>query len=183
MRLAGIVIALVLAAACTRRDPRASTREDAATLRDGGSVTTPDAHVGSDAASPGIDAAAPHDAGRDTSAAGDAGVDAAGSSGDLDPQLDVPPASNDSCGTPGSESECSGISVCRFYSSTEGRCESCTTCGNLFAPCASGEDCDILFVCFRGQCTNFCTLGTSECGAPTDCIDIGHPTRGACRPR
>jgi len=156
----------------------------------------PDAYFGdvalSDAGA--RDAPASFDAGRDASSAArdagrdaattfrDGGHDAASSGGGLDPQLDVPPASNAPCTSPGSLGECAGTSVCRFFSATEGRCESCAACGNLFASCASGQDCDILFVCFQGQCTNFCTLGTSECGAPTDCIDIGYPTRGACRP-
>ena len=131
-----------------------------------------------DAFSP-IDARPAGDSGRDAATVRDAGSPGGG----LDPQLDVPPTGNDVCASPGSLSECPGIAVCRFYSATEGRCESCSACGNLFASCASGEDCDILFVCFQGQCTNFCTLGTSECGAPSDCIDIGHPDRGACRPR
>jgi hypothetical protein len=137
---------------------------DDAGPRDGG---------GSDARSA-VDAASTHDA----FSPGDAGS----SGGGLDPQLDVPPASNPTCTSPSSMSECAGIAVCRFYSATEGRCESCTACGNLYAPCASGDDCDILFVCFRGQCTNFCQLGTSECGAPSDCVNIGHPTEGACVP-
>lgn len=140
-------------------------------------------------ARPAMDASAP-DVGRDAASATDgahdagrdAGRDAGASGGGLDPRLDVPPAGNDPCATPGSLGECPGIAVCRFYSASEGRCQSCTACGNLFASCATGDDCDILFVCFEGQCTNFCTLGSSECGAPSDCIDIGHPTRGACMP-
>lgn len=129
---------------------------------------------------PGLDAPrmdAPLDGGRF-----DGGRDGGGGGGDLDPRLDVPPASAEPCGTVGSLSECPGIAVCRFYSSTEGRCEGCTDCGNLNAPCTSGSECDILFVCFEGRCTNFCTLGSFECGPPDDCIDVGHPTRGACRP-
>jgi hypothetical protein len=124
---------------------------------------------------PGADA--PRDVGRS-----DGGRDGGGGGPDLDPLLDVPPATATPCGSPGNLSECPGIAVCRFYSSTEGRCESCDACGNLFAPCSSGEDCDILFVCYAGRCTNFCTLGSFECGAPGDCLDVGHPTRGACRP-
>jgi hypothetical protein len=55
-------------------------------------------------------------------------------------------------------------------------------CGNLNAACDASDQCDILFMCFQGQCTNFCALGTTECGAPQDCVDIGHPTHGVCRP-
>lgn len=109
----------------------------------------------------------------------DAGVDSGRATG-LDPELDVPPAENESCETPGAS--CGGARVCRFYDESEGRCESCTECGNLFDPCTSGDDCDILFVCFRGSCTNICLLGTFQCGGEEDCIDVGHPTHGACRP-
>ncbi|HEU0032488.1 MAG TPA: hypothetical protein VFQ53_17770 [Kofleriaceae bacterium] len=106
------------------------------------------------------------------------------SSGGLDPDLEVPPAGNQPCTTPGSlsDTECPGIAVCRFFSPTEGRCESCVTCGNLNAACSASDQCDILFTCYQGRCTNFCLLGSSECGAPADCIDIGHPTHGVCRP-
>lgn len=183
-----VIVALALglaSAACSRRGVHPDAQfgeldlgtDDAGALRDGG------ADAGRDAASladGSRDTGAAHDGGRDVGS--DAGRDAGSSGGGLDPQLDVPPAGNDPCAMPGSLSECPGIAVCRFYSPTEGRCESCTACGNLFAACSSGEECDILFVCYQGQCTNFCTLGTSECGAPSDCIDIGHPTRGACRP-
>jgi hypothetical protein len=112
----------------------------------------------------------------------DAAIDAP--IGGLDPDLEVPPASNQACTTPGSlsEAECPGIQVCRFFSPTEGRCESCVTCGNLNAVCDASDQCDILFTCFQGRCTNFCTLGTTECGAPQDCVDIGHPTHGVCQP-
>lgn len=170
MRLAPSVILLAtLALGCTERrgiHPDASFG---------------DAGAAHDAASP-IDAHVSVDAGRDARAmALDTGRDAA-SGGGLDPQLDVPPATNATCTSPSSLSECSGIAVCRFYSATEGRCEGCSACGNLFASCTSGQDCDILFVCYQGQCTNFCMLGTSECGAPSDCIDVGHAGEGVCRP-
>lgn len=178
MRVSVLVVLVAVALGCASRrgvHPDADFGDVPAGLD---ASTEPDASGGRDA---GIDAARSIDGGLDA-AAHDAGTDAWTSGGGLDPRLDVPPASNEPCSSPRSLSECSGIAVCRFYSATEGRCESCTACGNLFASCASGEDCDILFVCFEGQCTNFCTLGTSECGAPSDCVDIGHPTEGACRP-
>lgn len=183
---AGLLFAVLVSVGCSRRArPESGFGDaglrDAATPSDGG---TPRTDAGIDASSPGDaghDAGGQRDGGPRDGGTADVGRDAGASP--LDPQLDVPPASNDPCGSPGSLSECSGIAVCRFFSPDEGRCESCTGCGNLFASCASGEDCDILFVCFQGQCTNFCTLGTSECGRPADCIDIGHPTRGACRPQ
>lgn len=78
--------------------------------------------------------------------------------------------------------ECPGISVCRFYTAEEGRCESCDTCGNLNAPCTEGTDCDILFACYAGRCTNICQLGTFSCGPIEDCLDVGHATHGVCDP-
>ena len=79
-------------------------------------------------------------------------------------------------------SDCPGIAVCRFFSATEGRCESRTECGNLGASCTDGTDCDILFACFEGRCTKICPLGTFYCGPVDDCLDVGHPTHGVCRP-
>ncbi|MEM6291836.1 MAG: hypothetical protein AAGA54_11240 [Myxococcota bacterium] len=100
----------------------------------------------------------------------------------LDPDLDVPDE-GESCNVPGSLNECPGVAtVCRFYTAEEGRCESCEACGNLNAPCTDGTDCDILFSCFQGRCTNFCQLGTFSCGPIEDCLDIGHPTHGVCDP-
>jgi hypothetical protein len=99
----------------------------------------------------------------------------------LDPNLSLPNPSGQTCTSPGSFSGCPSVSVCRFYTPTEGRCESCTQCGNLNAVCSASNQCDILFMCYKGRCTNFCTLGTSECGPPQDCINIGHPTRGVCK--
>lgn len=100
----------------------------------------------------------------------------------LHPELDVPDE-GESCTSPGSLNECPGVgTVCRFYTAEEGRCESCDNCGNLNAPCSSGTDCDILFSCFAGRCTNFCQLGTFSCGPIEDCLDIGHATQGVCDP-
>ena len=101
---------------------------------------------------------------------------------DLDPDLDVADPAGDICTMPGSLTECPGIQVCRFYDSSSGRCESCGPCGNLNAPCSASNQCDILFMCYLGKCTNFCTLGTFECGPIDDCIDIGHATKGVCIP-
>lgn len=102
--------------------------------------------------------------------------------GALDPRLATAPAGNDVCDPPGSRFSCPGINVCRFYDAVEGRCESCTACGNLYDPCNSGDDCDILFACYDGYCTNFCELGSYNCGPIEDCLDVGHPSIGVCRP-
>jgi hypothetical protein len=117
---------------------------------------------------------------------GDATTDATSTgletSGDpLDPDLDIPNG-GEQCTTPGDLNECPGIAVCRFATTEYGLCESCDACGNLNAACVEGTDCDILFSCYAGRCTNFCTLGTFECGPVEDCLDIGHPTRGVCDP-
>lgn len=140
----------------------------------------------------GLDAPMPTDTGRADARLSDAGAtdagrvdagrDAGGGGGGLDPDLDTPPASATPCSTPGGMSDCPGIAVCRFFSATEGRCESCTECGNLGDPCTEGTDCDILFACFEGRCTNICPLGTFYCGPVEDCLNVGHPTHGVCRP-
>jgi hypothetical protein len=105
-----------------------------------------------------------------------------GIGGGLDPSLELPDPSGVPCLFPGDLNECPGIAVCRFFTPQEGRCESCSPCGNLNAPCSSSAECDILFSCYLGRCTNFCTLGTFECGPIDECIDIGHPTLGVCLP-
>jgi hypothetical protein len=100
----------------------------------------------------------------------------------LDPDLDIPNG-GEQCDYPGDLQQCAGVAtVCRFATAEYGLCESCDACGNLFDPCVEGTDCDILFSCYAGSCTNFCTLGLSECGPVEDCLDIGHPTRGVCDP-
>jgi hypothetical protein len=89
------------------------------------------------------------------------------------------PSAGAVCSPPGTS--CPGIEVCRIATKTQGRCEGCTSCGNLHAPCSANTDCDILFQCFKGRCTNICPLGTSYCGPVEDCVDVGHATHGVCR--
>ena len=117
----------------------------------------------------------------DPTSTGDSGPMSGGGT-PLDPDLDVPDE-GESCMFPGNLNECPGVAtVCRFYSAEEGRCESCDNCGNLNAPCTQGTDCDILFSCYAGRCTNFCELGTFSCGPIENCLDIGHATHGVCDP-
>jgi hypothetical protein len=86
------------------------------------------------------------------------------------------------CDDPGSITVCTGSEVCRISSPTGGTCEGCTECGNLHDPCTADTDCDILFQCYLGYCDGFCQLSTpQECGAPSDCINVGNSTTGICK--
>lgn len=102
--------------------------------------------------------------------------------GGLHPDLALPASTGQACDTPGTMNECPSPQVCRHFSPDGGRCEACSPCGNLNAPCSRTDQCDTLFTCFQGHCVGFCTLGTTECGAPSDCVDVGHSTVGVCRP-
>jgi hypothetical protein len=92
-----------------------------------------------------------------------------------------PDPSGQPCTTPGQETGRPSLQVCRISSPNDGRCEGCTNCGNLGKPCAASADCDILFQCYAGTCKNICPLGSSYCGAVTDCIDVGNSSYGVCR--
>lgn len=147
----------------------ASTSASETTAGDSESDATSDADTSSGASEGSSDSEA------STSASDASGGDP------LDPDLDIPNGGEE-CTTPGDLNECPGIAVCRFATTDHGLCESCDACGNLNAPCVEGTDCDILFSCYAGRCTNFCTLGTFECGPVEDCLDIGHATHGVCDP-
>ena len=158
---------------------------------DGSDETSAGATSAEDGSTGGVDPTDPTDptdgSGGSASTSGTTAGESSGSGGQtqgspLHPQLDIAEG-GEVCQTPGHLGECSGIAtVCRFHDSDTGRCESCQECGNLNAFCGDGTQCDILFACFAGRCTNFCTLGTQECGAVDDCLDVGHPTRGVCDP-
>jgi hypothetical protein len=100
----------------------------------------------------------------------------------LDPNLSLPSPSGQLCSTPGYGTGCPSLQVCRISAPNQGTCEGCTQCGNLGAFCSSSSQCDILFQCYLGKCTNICPLGTSYCGPPQDCINVGHATHGVCKP-
>ncbi len=121
-----------------------------------------------------------------TSASGGSGGTSAsgggGGTGALDPNLSVPNPSGQPCTTPGYGTGCPSLQVCRISGPNQGTCESCTQCGNLGASCGSSAQCDILFQCYLGKCTNICPLGTSYCGPPQDCLNVGHATHGVCKP-
>ena len=149
----------------SRDDADADARDDGSRDDGWGDDGLPDDAVRDDAS--------PDDAARD-----DGAVDA----GSLDPDLELPDPSGTPCSTPGSMGECPFLEVCRFFTPAEGRCESCSPCGNLGDFCSRSSECDILFMCYAGVCTNICPLGTMYCGPIDDCLDIGHPTYGVCRP-
>ncbi len=121
-------------------------------------------------------------AGGTPSSGGAPGSGGSGGVGMLDPDLDLPASGGDPCTTPGLSSGCPSLQVCRISGPNSGTCESCTSCNNLLQPCSQSSDCDILFQCYQGQCTNICPLGTTACGAPQDCVDVGHATHGVCWP-
>jgi hypothetical protein len=101
----------------------------------------------------------------------------------LDAQLEVPPLCAPTCTSFGFSNDCPALNVCRLKDSATGVCESCQPCGNLEAPCSASSECDILFTCFKGQCTAMCDLTTPQtCGNPAACTDVGHPTHGVCDP-
>jgi hypothetical protein len=130
--------------------------------------------------SDGLSAADLGSASVDLAAVSDLGHSDAGA---LDPALSLPAASGTVCYTPGSSSGCALASVCRPFSATEGRCESCTNCGHLNALCQRSDECDIVFTCYQHRCTGFCMLGMYGCaGGIAGCVNIGHPVYGVCQP-
>src|SRR5262249_46320870 len=132
---------------------------------DGDSPGSPngDAHapVANDGAAPtakdaaSTDAVAPLDA-KATDASGHADATSTG----LDPDLDLPAPGGTACSTPGSEFGCPGTAVCRIATTTGGRCEGCTNCGHLHAPCTASDECDTVFQCYAGSCVGICLLGS-----------------------
>lgn len=174
-----VFVFAVAVAACAGGEPTDLGSNDDVTLpgrtRDGGGAATdePGARAG--------DAASPPSANGPAQEGGTGGADASGGgqATGLHPDLKLPSPAGSPCSPPGSS--CPNIAVCRIATATQGRCESCTTCGNLHAPCSVNTDCDILFQCFKGRCTNICPLGTSYCGPVDDCVNVGHATHGVCR--
>lgn len=135
---------------------------------------------GSDGGAPPADGAAPTDGGSPPPQ--DAAIDAPFDAGAMDPELGLPDPNGPPCSRPGSENGCPGITVCRIATPDGGRCEGCTNCGNLHSPCTASNECDILFQCYQGFCMGICQLGTYECGAIADCVNVGNATEGVCRP-
>jgi hypothetical protein len=123
-------------------------------------------------------------AGGTAGASGGAGGTAGASGGatGMDPGLSLPDPNGTPCTSYGYGTDCPGIEVCRISGPSSGRCEGCGPCGNLGASCTKSSDCDILFQCYQGKCTNICPLGTSYCGPVQDCLDVGNATYGVCKP-
>jgi hypothetical protein len=167
--------AATLSTTVASTDGGASGSDDTA----GGSGGSTDATSGGSSTGP-VDSTGVADSGSGSGGVVDTGSTSGGGT-PLDPMLDIPD-DGAMCSYPGDLEECDGIAVCRFATVEYGLCESCDACGNLNAPCVEGTDCDILFECYAGRCTNFCTLGQSECGPVDACLDVGHPTRGVCDP-
>jgi hypothetical protein len=117
------------------------------------------------------------------SGAGGGSAGGMGGASGMDPDLDLPDPGGQSCTNYGyGMPQCPSLEVCRIAGPNAGRCEGCTSCNNLGQPCVESTDCDILFQCYQGVCTNICPLGTSYCGPIPDCLDVGHATHGVCRP-
>jgi hypothetical protein len=179
---ASVTAGTVTAAATTASDAGTDAGESSSTATEGEAEST--AATSDDAATDdaGTTTGGPSDPSATDDASGDASSSDTGPAGTpLDPDLDIPEG-DEQCDYPGDLNACAGIAVCRFATVEYGLCESCDVCGNLNAACTQGTDCDILFSCYAGRCTNFCTLGSFECGPAEDCLDVGHPTRGVCNP-
>jgi hypothetical protein len=180
------LLALAMIAGCSN-DRRRSGSDGA--RPDGGPIDAARADApGRDAPgldAPGVDAPGVDAPGVDAPGVDAPGVDAgtrdAGSpdGGALDPRVSPADPSGTPCDRPGGRGDCASLEVCRFYSASEGRCETCEPCGNLGASCTSSDQCDILFVCFDGRCSNICQLDPPDC---FPCMNIGHPTHGVCPP-
>jgi hypothetical protein len=70
---------------------------------------------------------------------------------------------------------CKGSEECRMATADSGRCEDCLGRCTLHQgdSCTQSWQCDSLFECFRGRCTNRCTRGEHECGKIESCLDVG----------
>lgn len=182
--IVGLVVASFAVAGCTDTDRRRrGLPADAGSSAVADSAMTDSRVADGAVADSRVADSAPVDSGVRDSAVDSAALDSsAADGGPLDPSLSPADPSGTACATPGSMGECPGIAVCRFYTSAEGRCESCELCGNLGGSCSSSDECDILFVCYSGRCSNICPLGTSFCGPPDACLNVGHPTHGVCDP-
>jgi hypothetical protein len=86
------------------------------------------------------------------------------------------------CMYPGIVDTCPPGQMCHIAGPDSGTCEGCVTCGHLGDPCTVNIDCDTLFQCYAGKCTQICLLGTVECGAIADCLYVGNVYYGVCKP-
>jgi hypothetical protein len=106
--------------------------------------------------------------------------------GGLDPLLGPANGSGSVCMTPGSLAECPGYAVCRFYTTTEARCDPADQSNpGIGALCNTSQDCDLMYLCYKDFCRPFCDFTDPySCGFPPgSCVDVGFqgPTHlGAC---
>ncbi|MEZ4370314.1 MAG: hypothetical protein R3B07_05785 [Polyangiaceae bacterium] len=113
--------------------------------------------------------------------AGSANGGNAGQPSGMDPDLGLPDGNGSACSNIGGGcTAADGPGICRIYSQTEGRCESCTSCNNLNQPCTQSSDCDILFQCYQGQCIGLCDLNVGCSGVTDWCVNVGNSQYGVC---
>jgi len=99
------------------------------------------------------------------------------------PELDAAPCRVSTGGV--DFAACKGSEECRMATADSGRCEDCLGRCALHQgdSCTRSWQCDSIFECFRGRCTNRCTLGEHECGRIESCLDVGFlGTYGLCDP-
>ncbi len=127
--------------------------------------------------------------GSTTDASTDASIDASGSDGrgptGLDDGVVLPDLDGAVCDPFGGIGACTVTGTCRIATPDSGRCETCDggrCLGHPKDPCTHTYDCDARLGCFRGTCTPECLLGSTECGKPVDCVDIGYLGYGLCNP-
>ncbi|MGE0326654.1 MAG: hypothetical protein AB7K71_29870 [Polyangiaceae bacterium] len=113
--------------------------------------------------------------------AGSANGGNAGQPSGMDPDLGLPDGNGSACSNIGGGcTAADGPGICRIYSQTEGRCESCTSCNNLNQPCTQSSECDILFQCYQGKCIGLCDLNVGCSGVTDWCVNVGNSQYGVC---
>ena len=123
-----------------------------------------------------VDAPTPFDAGRDSGAAVDAGVDSG-----LSPLLIPPPPGGTECLPQDGDESCPPETTCRIASSKTGRCDGYTAGHEGTWPCAVDSDCGDTLQCYNGECKVLCQLGIT-CAGGCECLYVGSETTGICCP-
>ena len=103
------------------------------------------------------------------------------------PQTDTnksPPTAADECQKAGSADTCTE----KFHSCKMDPLTKALVCVDIEAdnpqgsPCGSSATCGEFYGCHFGVCTGYCELLLPVC-ANGDCIDVGHPIFGICKPK